>query len=298
MRAIRIIVLSCIISVLGATSANAGMFENVVEGLRFAGFAVDGNHDGISNSTVGVIGTNFRGNVVDVGDFNFSLTGPVSAVVQRGGRGIPTYEVILSTGPLSINPNQVTSVGPAQPLAYNLSFDSGLNTTDITGNLLADMRFSINRFGSYDLRLQFSDRQTTTIDGAFDETSPLDFNTDLGPIDIEGNIIADVLAVVTDPFFKAAGLENLFANISGLTILEESLQASTGTLTSKVGLSLFSSILGLDPGSLGIVPDGLTADASNPVIVSAIAVPEPAVLVLMGLGALTLLPRRASFIND
>lgn len=246
----------------------AGMFENVVEALRFSGFTLDSDHNELSNTSVAVAGTTFAGNAIDLGDFNVSLAGPVAAVVQMGGRGIPTFDLTLSTGALDVNPNGVTSVGPPQPLTYALSFDSGTNTTNIDGNVLMDARFSINAFGSYDLRLQFSDRQTTTIDGRFDDNSPIDFNVDLGPVDIEGNIFADLLAVVTDPFFEATGTENIFAAFSGLGILRDGL------------------------GDLSFVSAASGNTSGDVVELAARSVPEPATILLLALVSPIFLRRR------
>jgi len=301
------IVAVVVLAAAAAVPVRAGMFENVVEGLRFAGFTVDGNHDAVSNSTVGVITRNLQGNTIDLGDVEFALQGPLTAMVQTGGRSIPTLDVILSTGRLNVNPNQVTTVGAAEPLAYNATFDSGLNTTSIDGNLLGDARFSINTFGSYDLRLQFSDRQTTTIDGQFSDQSPIDRAVDLGPIDIEGNIFADLLAVVTDPLFELSGTQNIFAQFSGRTFAKQELEARLAELENIVaaggllsqddlaqiaGLSLATSVLGGSAPDLGFLADARIAPADASSSPPAAAVPEPSTLLLLVAGAALVVSRR------
>lgn len=294
-------------AVLAACPAvRAGMFEDVLDGLRFAGFAVGGGHDDVSNTTAGVIGNFFQGNVVDLGDFDVTLNGPLSAVVQTGGRKLPAFELILSTGRLNVNPNNVVTVDAAQPLSYSLSFDSGLNTTTIDGNLVGDARFRINRLGGYDLRLHFSDRQTVTVDGEFDDGSPVDSSVDYGPIDFQGNIFADILAAVTEPLFRAAGAENFIAQIGGRFAREqqsasivESLRDkmdSGRTLTSAdlstlAGLKLTASILGDDLPDTSSLSAGLPFSA-DPLTVSPAPVPEPATIVLFGAAALLIAARR------
>lgn len=298
-----VVLVACLVE-----TTQAGTLGNVLDGLRFAGFAVDKDHNDLSNTSVAALGNTFQGNVIDFGDINVSLTGPVAATIQRGGRLIPTLDIALSTGPLGVNQNRVTSVGPAQPLAYSFSFDSGANTTTVSGNLLADARFSINRLGGYDLRLQFSDRQTTTVDGQFDQNTPFDKNVDLGPIDIQGNIFADVLAVVTDPFFQATETQNIFEMFSGRSILSKQMAATAdalrakidagGTLTSAesariAGLSLIQSILGDEIPNFTSSLSGVgSVGGTDGTSVAAVAVPEPSAIVLLIAGAACIWRRR------
>jgi PEP-CTERM motif len=275
-----------------------GMFGNVVEALRFSGFVVDRNRSDVSNSSIAVAGQNFRGNTVDLGDFNLTLNGPVSAMIETGGRRIPTLDLTLSTGLLNVNPNQVATVGAAQPLSYTLAFDSGTNTTDIVGNMLFDARFSVNAFGSYDLKAQFSNRETTLVDGRFDEASGSNFDVDLGPIDIEGNLVADLLATITDPFFQASGFENVFALFSGRTFREQESESLIAGLLAKVdagkaitedelsavtAMSVVASVLGDAFPDIAFLADASLPDGGGDA--SASAVPEPATLMLALAGA-------------
>jgi hypothetical protein len=280
------------------------MFEDVLDALRYAGFTVDGDHSDVSNSTVGVITRDMQGNVIDTGDLEFALQGPISAVVERGGRIIPTLDLTFSTGSVDVNPNRVVSVGPAQPVTYNFTLDTGLNTTSIDGNFLADARFSINAAGSYDLRLQFSDRQTTTIDGR-GNNPPIERAVDLGPIDIEGNIIYDVLAVITDPLFEAAGYQNTFELLSGRTFAKREIDARIARLEAMVdaggaltpddmaqvaGLSMLSSVLGTEPPDLAFLEGAAAGGAATGPM--AASVPEVSTIALFGVAGLVLFVRR------
>lgn len=297
-----------------ATTAQAGIFNKVARGLDIAGFQIVGFENPVSQSASVAAGANFQGNTIDFGDFDLTLVGPVTLMFESGGRRIPTLEVSISSGLLDINPNGVFTAGAPQSLLYVANFDSGLNTTNITGNTLFDARFSLNAFGSYDLRLQLSNRSTTTQIGRFDDVDPIDLDFDLGPINIEGNLIADLLATVTDPIFQATGFENVFASFSGRTDREakvrevvQRLRAKIddgGTLTSDefsllTGLATVADLLGDDVPDLSFVSDAFeegrvdvgsdSAQASgNPV-----QIPEPATLALLGLGILPLLRRRA-----
>lgn len=301
MRSSKCALIGAVVAACGASPAVAGMFENVLEGLRVSGFTLGIDQSNVSQSTVAAAGTTFQGNTLDFGDFEVTLAGPVAAVVERGGRGIPTLDVILSTGALNVNPNGVVTVGAPQPVAYTINVDTGTNETNITGNFLLDARASINRYGSYDLKLQLSSRQTTEVRGRFDGNSPTNLDFDLGPIDIEGNIFADVLATVTDPFFESAGVENVFALFSGRTFREakarnevDSLRATVeagGTLTenelARLGaLSLVADVLGDEFPDVSFVSAGL-ADPNDAVAgdgtSSNAIVPEPSTVFLLAM---------------
>ncbi len=289
----------------GGLPASAGMFDNLVDGLRFAGFVVDGTHVDLTNTSVLVAANNMQGNVIDLGDFDFAVAGPVTFVLETGGRQIQEVGITLSTGLLNINPNRVVNVGPAQPLAYNFNFDAGLTDTTIVGNMLFDLRASMNSFGSYDFRFQASNRQTTNIDGRFDDFPIGDADFDIGPIDIEGNIFADLLANVTAPFFEAAGIENIFALFSGRVFREQQARATADTLRAKVeaggsltaeeladvsAMKFVAGLLGDELPDLGFIADGIpngeTASTGMGVI------PEPHTGLLLAAGLLIGVRRR------
>ncbi len=305
MRRSRILLVAALLASPLASPARAGMFEGVLDTLRFAGFAVDSTHFELTNTSVATVASVLQGNTIDLGDFDFALAGPVSAVVETGGRRIPEIGLTLSTGLFNLNPNRVVTVGPPQPLLYTLNFDSGTNDTTVSGNLLFDLRAKINTFGSYDLQFQTSNRETTTIDGRFEDFPIGDADFDIGPIDIEGNIFADILATLTDPFFDAAGLENIFAEFSGRTFREqESLKTIDGLrakidaggtlsgdeLATVAAMQFMSNILGDELPSLsflerGLLESGQALDGVN-------SVPEPTSGLLLAAGSLALLRRR------
>ena len=292
MRSLKSALIGAVVLACGATPALAGIFENVVDGLRVSGFTLGVDGSNISGRTAAVAGTTFQGNTIDLGAFDVTLGGPVSAVVQRGGRGIPTLDVILSTGTLNVNPNGVVTVADPQPLGYSINIDTGTNETNIAGNLLLDARASVNRYGSYDLKLQLSSRQTTDIRGRFDDSSP---------IDIEGNIFADMLATVSDPFFESAGVENVFALFSGRTFREAKARGEVDSLRAAVeagrtlteserarlsALSLVADVLGDDFPDVSFVSTGLP-NPNDPVAADRTSangvVPEPSTIFLLAM---------------
>ncbi len=305
MRQSRMLLVGTILASLASSPARAGMFGDVIETLRFAGFVVDSTHSNLTNTSTAAAASLFQGNTIDLGDFDFAVAGPVSAVFERGGRQIPEFGLTLSTGQFNLNPNQVITVGPPQPLLYTFNFDSGTNDTTVTGNLLFDVRAKINMFGSYDFRLQASNRETTTVDGRFEGFPVGDADFDIGPIDIEGNIFADILANATDPLFQAAGLQNVFAEFSGRTFREQEALKTINALQAKLdaggtlagdelatvaAMKFVSDILGDDLPSLAFIQEGVPAEGLD--FSSRGTVPEPATGVFLALGAVALCRRR------
>ncbi len=296
--------------VLGCVSpASAGLFEEVADGLRFSGFILDADYNRLTDSTRAVAAANFQGNNIDFGVFDIAVNGPVTLAVEEHFRGVPELSFTLSTGLTTVNPNGDLAIGPAQPLTYLLNFDSGTSETTINGNFLFDTRVNINQFGSYDFRFAFSNRETTTVRGRFDaaDGSTLDF--DFGPIDVEGNVFADLLAAVTDPIFQATGFENIFAQFSGQVLRRQEndaflsdLQArleSGGLLTEReaaelTARSVVASVLGDPFADETFIAEALASFEESAVAgASSFQVPEPgAGLLLAGLVLSTVRRRR------
>ena len=267
-------------------AAHGDVFRDIALGLGYANFNIEGGRNVLSGGTDLLINNNFQGNPLDFGAAELTLQGPVSLSVSTGGRFLSELEVSLRTA-LDAN-------APAAPLYYLWDLDVGGQESQIAGNLYADANLTLNGFGFYDLQLTYSSRQTVFREGRFaDDRQDLDF--DVGPISIRGNIFADALALLTDPFFEATNRVNIFESFSGRVQLEEIARASTADALAKLadGASqkndrLFLPACGigpLAPGEGGSDPSlafGTDADASSRAVGSII--PEPAVLLLMLLG--------------
>ncbi len=295
--------------VLGATSsASADLFNQVADGLRFSGFVLDADYNRFLDQTRAVAAANFQGNTIDFGFMDITVDGPITLAVQENFRGVEELNFTLSTGLANVNPNGVLSVGDPQPMNYLINIDSGTSETTIDGNFLLDSRVKINKFGSYDFRFEFSNRETTSVRGRFDEANGSTLDFDIGPIDIEGNIFADLLATITDPIFQATGFENVFAQFSGQVFRQEQNAAFLADLQAKMdsgellteqemaeltARSLVSSVLGDPFADEAFIADAFASfDESQAAGARGVEVPEPATMLLLGAGMVACTVRR------
>lgn len=276
---------------LAQNVARAGVWDDIGFGLGYAGFDFQGQVNPLS------LGVDVRAvklfdstsldprlrNTFDfgVGELSFN-TGAISAELSTSTRFLPQLNVSFQTA--------TTSDGIAQPLGYTFTTDVGGQAVEVQGDILMDMDFSINQFGFYELTGEYSSRQTTTSDGRFDNTSR-ENDFDIGPIDISGNIFADLLAAVTDPLFEQFDAQNPFASFSSRAQLDEIFSTSAKTareraasggeltdadITALVGALTLDQVLGSVVSSAGTSgPNGQTT------IPSAGAVPEPSTIVFM-----------------
>lgn len=302
---------------LHGTSARGDLWEGVATGLGAAGFDIRGGHNVLSGGTDILVTNTFFGETFDFGALELTLNGPISLDFSTGDRILHDLDIALTTA--------ASSEQNATPLSYELTYDVGGQQTSITGTLLVDGAISVNRFGWYEVGLDYSSRQTVVNDGRFD-TGTSDFDLDVGPINVRGNIFADMLAAVTDPFFDAAGIPNLFASFSGRVQLQQVIDNQLKTAVAGLGVdpaapidnaglrSPFDDLYG--PDSAHINPDEVVARSSPQAILtsfdqtpgaeqprnvgavpsgpsgSTTVVPEPSVLLLMLLGVPALLTRR------
>ncbi len=228
----------------GPSSARADLINDLAYAADTIGFELLGAKNPLTGGIDFLTFTNFQGNTLDFGPFDVTLQGPMSVQFSSGGRGIRGYEFAFSTATSSAN-------NPS-PLNYTFNIDSGNQLATISGSLLLDGALSVDELGFYDLRLNVSSRQTTDESGRFsNDTQQHDF--DLGPIDVSGNIYADILAVVFDPIFEQVGAPNIFADFSGRQKLEAAilaqtqvvatgLQPTTPQRVAEVGSRLFSDV--------------------------------------------------------
>jgi hypothetical protein len=228
-------------------------------------------------------------------DLTLGDASPASVQISAGYtlRGLPSARFSMKT---------------TNPLSYTLKANYGVQDLTATGSVLIDADTTINALGFYDTTLQISNRGKFQTEGfAATDQGTLDF--DAGPIVVSGNIYADMLAGITQPFFTATATENPFAKFSQKSVREagEPLDLTASTLnlanlnSDQVGQfvnsTIVSALLGQEPTSdlfnNALLPDGLLADAPQVQGQNWFEqVPEPAMLGLMTLGLALCRPGR------
>ncbi len=262
--------------------------KNLGTALDFAGFDLRGQHNPLSGGIDFLAANTFDGAPFDFGASDLSLSGPLSLQVSTGGRLLSQFDVSLSTA--------VNGRSAATPLNYVYNFNLGGESMQVSGSVLLDANFSLNRLGFYDLTLDYSSRQDVTRSGrAGNDSTTHDLN--LGPINVSGNFYADGLAILTDPLFQRAGQANPFDTFSGWSQLQNLMQASAVDTQNALaaGNDVVAASTGLRPryvamgfGNGGTPPGNGNGrgngNGNGHGNAGGGAVPEPAVVVLMLLG--------------
>jgi len=275
---------------LWPAAAHAHFIKDVAFGLGALGFDIRGDDNILSGGIDMLVTNQFRGSELDFGLGDITFQGPISMQLASGTRGFPEIEFSFTT---AINSNAFVN-----PLNYAFNYDIGAQSASITGNFLLDLDVTLNGLGFYDLGFSYNSTQNVLFEGVF-LNSDQDNNVTVDPINISGNIYIDILTVITNPIFNAAGVTNPLANLSGLARLNSLADASTarrGISLSDEELSL-AVLSELNPNSLNTLPEPLFSRSnSSPTLqpFSGGVVPEPTVLLLMllGLPAMIRRPRR------
>jgi hypothetical protein len=278
-----------------SADAKGDLFRDVGYALGYAGFDIEGSRNHLSGGTDFRIGRNLLGNKLDFGTWDLTMQGPVSLELSTGGRGLSEIDLSFTTA--------ITGDAEATPLSYVLNYDAGSQSTQIKGSLLVDGRFSLNEFGFYDLELTYSSRQNVDNEGRFADSRQM-YDSDIGPINVSGNLVTDALALLTNPIFERAGYVNPFASFSGEGSISDLLISSDSSVreelasgSNPVDDELAKLLGGTFFGSPTATAVRTTASPNQPQGVSATAgasaVPEPAVLLLMLLGVPAILRRRS-----
>lgn len=265
---LRLLIIFGLTVTLAATPVKADTIHNVAMALDFAGFDARGSRNPLSGGVDLLINRQFNGNVFDFGGTELALQGPISLQMSTGGRILPEFDVSFST---SLN-----SRSQVNPLNFTYVSDIGPQSTIVTGSMLIDGRFTIDALGFYDLTLTSSRRSTVSREGIVTDSG--NFDSDLGPIAVSGNIFADALAVLVDPLFEQAGRENPFNELSKL-IAGNGYGLADLISASDPDAEIF--MLGqreLDFNPAGLVRGNHGRPGSN------VIVPEPTVLALLLLG--------------
>jgi len=290
--------LAAFVWLAAAPAVDAGPFGNVGRILQITGFDVAGNNNPLSGGASFSVTNDFPGNTLDFGDFDLTLDGPVTFGLATGGRIRNTLDVQLNIGT------------PGTPLNYALALDTGARRTTYAGSAILDAGGQVDAFGFYDMNFTFSNRTDVISDGRFgDDFQELDF--DIGPVNVSGNLFADMLAGATEPLFAATNSQNIFANFSGRSQREAELSASVvearakvmagGELTKHelselISAATVAGIMGDVVPDLGFI-DGPLQGSGRGVGVDSGALrttvaPEPGTLLLLGVPLLLLRRRR------
>ena len=205
-------------------------------------------------------------------------------------------------------PSARFSAKTSNPLSYTFKANYGAQDLTATGSALIDVDTTINALGFYDMTFQISNRGTYETSGFVGaDKGTLAF--DAGPIVVSGNIYADLLAAITQPFFTATATENPFAKFSqkSARVAGEAIDLTASSLDlsnlngNQVGQlvnnTIVAALLGQEPNSdlfsNVLMPDGLLTDTSQAQYLNLFEqVPEPAMLGLMTLGLVLCGPRR------
>ena len=279
---------------LSPAVARGGLVGDIATGFGAVGFDFRGNRNVLSGGIDFLATNTFRGNPLDFGLGDLTLQGSLSLAASTSSRGLRGADFTLRTAP--------DDLFAATPLNYVFNVDLGLASARVSGSALLDTTFSINELGFYDLGFTFSSRQTVERAGAL-AGDPQEFDFDLGPVNLSGNVLADVLVVLTDPLYQNAGVANPFAGLSAITQLKGLIEVQ-----SAVGQKDFMG--GADPADLELVRQANAAILQGIVLETALGtgglqfargqetgrlspvVPEPAVAVLLLLGLPLLFRRR------
>ncbi len=290
----KVVVTALCVLCVPIASAQAGLFRDVAYGLGYAGFNIEGDRNILSGGVDLSVNRNMIGNPLDFGAWDLTLRGPVSFDVSTGGRHLSQFDAALRIG--------LTGNAAAGIPGYELNFDAGGQAMEIDGTLVVDAGLSLKEFGFYDFSFGYSSRQDVFRSGRFANDTQ-EFDSDIGPISLSGNIIADALALITAPIFDRADVTNPFASFSGSGSLSalllgsadntlEQLAAGEDPVEQERARLLATTALG---HPFGDESARLLAANAQPAAVPALAgaaVPEPTVLLLMLLGLPAVMRRR------
>lgn len=277
----------------GTNSAYAGLYRDIGFALGQSGFTIAGDRNLLSGGEDFFVGRTFVANTLDFGAWDLTLQGPIAVELSTGGRYLSQFDFDFTTS---------TGNGAAsQPLNYTLNYDVGGQSATITGSILIDGGVSLNGFGFYDLDFTYSSRQEVTREGRF-ANDVTDFDFDLGPISVSGNVFADVLALVTQPIFEASGTVNPFASFSGAAKLREIIDLTALAAVQQLAsdenlLQPGQAFIQSGPQTSSVVLTGLSTTPFIPsqsltVNSAGRVVPEPAVVILLLLGVPLVVRRR------
>ncbi len=280
---------------LPAATARADLQGNLLRGLNLLDYQFDLSKNVLGQGYDFSTAAFYNSRIFRLGLAELTLGDglPTTVRMQTGytTRGLPSARFSLST------------IG--QPLNYTLDANYGFQDFVAQGSMLLNVDTRVNALGFYDLTLQISNRGSYVTDG-FGPTEDGSLDFDIGPIVISGNIYADAVAAITQPFFEATGTQNPFfkfsqtaTKVAAFTETIEDVQAriSAGEPISSddagklVSNTVLAALLGEDPSATLfeslLLPSALQQESllQAPVAADrAMPVPEPGTVCLLALG--------------
>jgi hypothetical protein len=277
---------ACLLAIIGLglpATAQAKVFGDVLDALAFAGFDLQGQTNILGDGANIRLVNLFQNQTFDAGLAELTLNGPFSIEISTTDRIMSTFDVSIQTA--------LTRELTPQPLTYDFLVDVGGQRTRVNGDLLMDMDFSVNGFGYYRMNMAYSSRQTTTTEGHFGDEVNITNDFDIGPIDIRGNLFADLLALITDPLFEGSGTENPFEAFSGRNellkaIAEAELEADSAIASGESSGDAYARLAALTAMEQMFTVENLLGSLLNgsqpsPAGGSAAFVPEPSTMLLL-----------------
>jgi hypothetical protein len=277
-------------------AAQASLYNPVTVGLSLLDFRFSGERNFLGDGVTINANAFYSNRKFDFGVADLTLSGAVQGSAGYTLRGIPSLNFSLNSA--------------GSPLSYQFKVNNGIQDLTATGSVLININSKINALGFYDESLQISNRGTFATDGfGLVDSGTTDY--DVGPINLSGNVFADAVAALTQPFFAATGTDNPFAKFSGratkaaeLTKTADALRArvqagevlSDQEMATLVNNTILAAVLGQQPtnhlfDNLLLPPD-LLAEPNSQSLRAAVDVPEPAGLGLLAAGLLLCLRRR------
>jgi hypothetical protein len=281
-------------AVFAADAAQAGFFQDLYQGIGYAatplggptsttsgGVRVNGQRAGRLRIVPDQAGQGYRvefdrafggdalgrPEIIDLGNLEIELSGPIGATASFSTRGIPAAQ--LSFDAVNLN--------------YSLRAKTGAQDAELIGTLTVANAVDINAFGFYDMSLGVSNANADLIVDGLVATGDTDTDFDVGPITIKGNIFADIaIAFLASIGADTSQLEGLFPR-SPIDRIADDIRRQLESDAAVLGAVAYGppegDALTLSAGATPPVPTG-AAPRTAPV-------PEPASAALLGLGLLS-----------
>jgi len=269
------------------SDAEAGIYEEVVRAGNIVGFDEFRGTNPLTQGTEYLLTNTFRGNAIDLGAWTLTLQGPLSVGFSSASRPYNSLELTFGTA--------ASGSANTSTFDYSLDYELGETTASVSGSLLVDGGVRVDQLGFYNVNLDVSSRQTLTNGGNFGgQTNQYDL--DLGPVNVRGNVFIDAVILLTQPLFDAADADNPFAQLSGVTRLQEIVETQTSDLMNLLQAGRLPGDTTAERGITVLTPRsdryGPLNEAGELAFDGAV-VPEPTVMLLMLVGLPFVLRRRS-----